>query len=171
MKNLKLGIKLVGGFILTALIVLVVGLTATQQQGKLQEKTNHLGHQALPAVENMMIIKSEANYIGMLMRTLLTPYASKEQRVEVHEGLLASRKVYGAAKEKFMALDIFSKIEPEWKEFSDNISKWAAANNEAVKLSKGLIERSILMSVKTKTLGFWFVWHDAARPTRRYRPS
>ncbi len=35
MKNLKLGVKLVGGFVLTALITLAVGITAIVQQGKL----------------------------------------------------------------------------------------------------------------------------------------
>ncbi|MCP3892131.1 MAG: HAMP domain-containing protein [Desulfobulbaceae bacterium] len=140
MKNLKLGVKLVGGFILTALIVLVVGLTATMQQNKLHHTTEHLGEESLAAVENMLIIKSEANYIAMLMRTLLTPYATKEQRIEAHDGLLAARKIYGAAKKRFTELDFYKEIGPEWKDFSDNISKWAAINNKAVVISKGLID-------------------------------
>lgn len=148
MKNLKIGVKLVGGFILTALIVLVVGLLAMQQQNKLHEQAEALTEDALPAVQNMLIVKSEANYIASLMRTLLTPFASKEQRKAVHQGLLDSRKVYGAAKTKFMELDFFQTVEPEWKAFGDHIGKWVVANNQAVKFSKELVSRDLTNPVQ-----------------------
>ncbi|WP_051305290.1 HAMP domain-containing methyl-accepting chemotaxis protein [Desulfogranum mediterraneum] len=139
MKNLKLGVKLVGGFILTALIVLVVGLTAMFEQGKLQQQTEILADDAIPAVENMLIIKSQAATVAALMRTLLTPYATIEQRQAAHQGLLDARKIYGAAKQKFMELPIFRQVEPEWQDLSTAIGKWVAANNKAVELSKNLI--------------------------------
>jgi methyl-accepting chemotaxis protein len=148
MKNLKIGVKLVGGFILTAMIVLVVGLLAMQQQNKLYEQTEELTEDSLPAVQNMLIIKSEANYIASLMRTLLTPFATKEQRESVHQGLLDTRKIYGAAKNNFMELDFFKTIEPEWKAFGDHIGKWVVANNKAVTFSKELIEMDLTNPVQ-----------------------
>lgn len=51
------------------------------------------------------------------MRTLLTPYATHHQRQHAHQQLLESRKIYGAAKEKFMALDFAKTVEPEWALF------------------------------------------------------
>ena len=143
MKNLKIGVKLVGGFILTAMIVLVVGLLAMQQQNKLHDIAEELTDNALPAVENMLIVKSEANYIAALMRTLLTPFATKQQREATHQGLIDSRKIYGAAKKKFMELDFFNTVAPEWQTFSDHISKWVEANNKAVMFSKELIEKDM----------------------------
>lgn len=143
MKNLKIGVKLVGGFVLTALIILIVGLTAIWQSTKMHHETEHLAIEALPAVENMLIIKSEANYIAMLMRTLLSPYVSKEQRAAAHQGLLDARKIYGAAKQRFMELDFFQEVDKEWQEFNSHISKWVVANNRAVEISKGLIEADL----------------------------
>ncbi len=144
MKNIKLGVKLVGGFILTAVIILAVGITAMKQQSSLAHIQEELAREDLPAVQNMLTIKSEAAAIASLMRTLLTPYATKEQRQLAHQGLLDVRKVYGAAKKKFVALEFFKTVEPEWKDFSDNIGKWVVANNKAVELSKGLVASDLV---------------------------
>jgi methyl-accepting chemotaxis protein len=51
MKNIKLGIKLLGGFLLSSLIVLVVGLLSIVQQGKLAQESERLGSEALPAIQ------------------------------------------------------------------------------------------------------------------------
>ena len=139
MNNFRLGIKLVGGFLLTALIILIVGLLSYVQQGKRVHETSQLGNENLPAVQNILIVKSEAAYIAGLMRSLLTPYATNEQRNYSHQQLLESRKIYGAAKEKFMALPLYKEVPNEWQTFNDNISKWVQVNNKAVDLSKELM--------------------------------
>jgi methyl-accepting chemotaxis protein len=140
MKNMKLGVKLVGGFILTAVIIVAVGLIAMIEQNKLQHLQEEMATDDLPAVQNMLTIKSEAANIAALMKSLLTPYATQEQRQYAHQQLLESRKIYGAAKEKFLALDFAKTVEPEWAAFSTHIGAWAAVNNKAVKISKNLIE-------------------------------
>ena len=112
MKNIRLGIKLLGGFLLTALIILAVGLLSIVQQGKLADETAHLGTEGLPAVQSILVVKSEAASIAALMRTLQTPYATKEQRDFSHKQLLESRKSPGAAKEKFASLPIMNEVKP-----------------------------------------------------------
>ncbi|WP_310600506.1 methyl-accepting chemotaxis protein [Desulfobulbus sp.] len=139
MKNIKIGVKLLGGFLLSAVLVLVVGLLSIAQQGELAQESNQLGKEGLPAVENILIVKSEAATIAALMRTLLTPYSTKEQREFSHQQLLESRKIYGAAKDAFSKLPIMDSIKPEWQEFNTHIGKWAQVNNQAVNLSKELI--------------------------------
>lgn len=143
MKNIKLGVKLLGGFLLSALIVLVVGLLSINQQAKLYEATAQLGTGGLPAVESILVVKSEAASIAALMRTLLTPYATKEQREFSHKQLLESRKIYGAAKEKFASLPIMNDVKTEWQEFTTHITKWVGVNNQAVELSKELISMDL----------------------------
>lgn len=140
MKNLKLGVKLVGGFILTALIIMAVGITAIVEQGNLKQLQTEMAEDDLPAVANILVVKSVTAELAGLMRTLLTPYASVEQRKQAHEGLAEGRKVYGAAKTKFLALDFATTVQPELDNFSNNISKWAAVNNKAVEISQHLID-------------------------------
>lgn len=139
MNNFRLGVKLVGGFLITALIILVVGLLSISQQDELGHEVQQLGNETIPAVQNILIIKSQAASIASLMRSLLTPYATIEQRNASHQNLLESRKVYGAAKEKFMTLPLAKQVESEWQDFNSHIGKWAEANNLAVELSKELI--------------------------------
>jgi len=139
MKNIKLGIKMLGGFLLTALIILAVGFLSILQQGKLDQASTQLGTEDLPAVQSILIVKSEAAAIAALMRTLLTPYATREQREYSHKQLLESRKIYGAAKEKFATLPIMNEVKTEWQDFTTHIAKWAEVNNQAVELSKELI--------------------------------
>ncbi|PIE66033.1 MAG: hypothetical protein CSA26_02025 [Desulfobacterales bacterium] len=62
MKNVRLSIKLIGGFCITALIVVSVGLIAMLQQNKLHHQTVQIAEKNLPAVENILRIKAEANY-------------------------------------------------------------------------------------------------------------
>ncbi|MFT5730854.1 MAG: methyl-accepting chemotaxis protein [Desulforhopalus sp.] len=140
MKNLKIGVKLVGGFILTAIIILAVGITAIVQQGKMHHLQKEMAEDDLPAVQNILIIKSEAAAIASLMRTLLTPYASVDQRKLAHQGLGESRKIYGAAKKSFLALGFAETVKPELEDFSSHISKWVTVNNKAVEISKKLID-------------------------------
>ncbi len=139
MKNFRLGVKLVGGFVMAALIILAVGLLSISQQGKLNNGVKQLGNETFPAVQNILTVKSEAASIAGLMRTLLTPYASIEQRNHSHQQLLVSRKAYGEAKDKFAALPLMKQVESEWQDFTANITKWAGINNQAVELSKELI--------------------------------
>ena len=148
MKNLKLRVKLVGGFALTALIVLVVGITAIVEQGKLHHLQEEMAEEGLPAVENILVIKNETAGIASLMRTILTPYASIEQRKQAHDGLIERRKIYGATKEVFLKLDFATTVQPELQDFSDHISNWAAVNNKAVAISQGLIDSDMTNPIR-----------------------
>ena len=93
MKNLKLSVKLIGGFILTAIIIIGVGITAMVQQEKMHDLQLELAEQDLPAVAHILEIKGELANIAGLMRNLLTPYATVGQREQVHQGLLDGRKI------------------------------------------------------------------------------
>ncbi len=150
MKNIKLGIKLLGGFLLSSLIVLVVGLLSIVQQGKLAQESEQLGSEALPAIQNILVVKSQAATIASLMRSYLVADISKSAREESNNNLLAARKVYGAAKEKFAALPILSTVQNEWQDFNTHIGKWVAANNQVVEISKELSAQDILNPMALK---------------------
>lgn len=80
MKNIKLGVKLIGGFSVVALIVLVVGLFGWIGALQLNEHVEEIGTGYLPSVENVLIIQSESNAVMTALRTLLNPRMSLEQR-------------------------------------------------------------------------------------------
>jgi methyl-accepting chemotaxis protein len=139
-KNLKLGVKLVGGFILTALIILAVGITAMYEQARLTDIQKELGEDDLPAVEKIITIKSIGAEIGANMRTLLTPYASVKQRKAAHEGLMEGRKIYGKIREGLLALPFAGTVKPELDQVDAHIVKWDNVNREAEEMSNRLIK-------------------------------
>ena len=144
MNDFRLGVKLVGGFLTTALIIILVGLLSIRQQSTLGGEVDALGSEIIPAVESILVVKSQAASIASLMRSLLTPYATKEERNYSHNHLLESRKIYGEAKKRFLELPLAKEVTSEWQEFDSNISQWVQVNNEAVDLSKQLIALDIL---------------------------
>lgn len=144
MKNIKLGTKLIGGFICTVLIVIFVGLTGIVEQGKLSRNSGQLGEESIPAVKDILMIKSEASKISSLMHALLTPYATIEERNASHQGLLDTRKKYGAAVKEFKDLEFAEEVRPEIADFDENIAKWAKVNNQVVAMSKELIAKDIV---------------------------
>ncbi len=144
MKNLKLGVKLIGGFALTAIIILIVGIVSLFEQGELDKQVELLEEDAVPAVKNIMIIKNEAGSVATIMRTLLTPYATREQREQTMQGMSAARKKYGKAKEEFSKLIFFNTVSEEWQQFLTNSGKWVKANNTATRISDELLAAGIL---------------------------
>ncbi len=144
MKNLKLGVKLIGGFALTAIIIFVVGIISILEQDSLHEQTKLLEKEAIQSIKHMMYIKNEASNISTSMRTILTPYATRGQRAQTKQEVLATRKVYGKAKEAFSRLAFFKTVPQEWQQFVTSSGKWLEANNTATKLSEELLEADIL---------------------------
>ncbi len=144
MKDLKLGVKLIGGFALTAIIIFVVGIISIFQQNKLNEQARLLEREAIPSIKSIMVIKNRGANISTSMRTMLTPYATREQRDNIRKEVLAARESYGKAKEDFSKLSFFKIVPREWQQFLDNGAKWAEANNKATKLSDELLQADII---------------------------
>ncbi|WP_041277858.1 MCP four helix bundle domain-containing protein [Desulfotalea psychrophila] len=113
MKNLKLGIKLGGGFALTALIVLFVGLVGIFQLEDLHHHEQELANNRMPAVKEIMQIKAESAVIGGMMRSLLTPYATVQQREKTVADLATIRASYGEVLVDFQKLPFAEEVESE----------------------------------------------------------
>ncbi len=87
MKNIKLGVKLIGGFSIVALIVLVVGFFGWQGANQLNEHVDEIGMVRLPSIESLLIIKTESNAIRIALRSLLNPRMT--MRDILTEGMLS----------------------------------------------------------------------------------
>jgi len=144
MKNIKLGVKLIGGFILTAIIVLIVGLTAMVQQNKMHDLAEELADDHMPSIKYLLHIESDLAAIAGFMDTLLSSDATKGMREEIHQQLLDRRKDYGAAKDEFLKLNFAKEVETQWQALMADIGKWVEINNKAVDISKDLIARDIV---------------------------
>ena len=144
MKNIKVSVKLVGGFILTSLVVLLVGLIGVYETGKINEKTTVISQEHLPGVESLMRMRSQLQAVATSMRTLLSPYLSSQERNNIYATITEERGQY---KKSFDAYERLPKSKEEaglWREFSSIIASAAASNDKALQLSKTLQENDIL---------------------------
>lgn len=70
MKNIKLGVKLIGGFLLTAVIALAIGLVGIYEVTSLSERIREIGTEKLPAVSNLGTVQTSIRELEGAMRTL-----------------------------------------------------------------------------------------------------
>ncbi len=143
MKNIKLGVRLIGGFGLTAIIILVVGFISIIQQNDLTEVTTLLEKDALTSVSDALTLRQKSSEAAVLMHALLSPYISIEERAGIMGKMTPLYKEALEVQEDFSRLPFFNTIQPEWQEYSARLSDWVKSNNKAMELSDELVTADI----------------------------
>ena len=82
MKNIKIGTKLIGGFTLVALIVLVVGFFGWNGSRQLQGHIHEIGEVRLPSVESLLRTADAAEQLMVAQRTLMSEQLDKQEQSE-----------------------------------------------------------------------------------------
>ncbi len=144
MKNIKLGVKLIGGFVLTALIALAIGLVGIFEISTLSSYISEIGTVRMPASSEMLQIKSETNSIQAAMRTLLSPNLDSAARDREYANLDQSREVYTQAWDRYEKLPKSAEEKQLWDNYAERQAKLREVNNKVVELSKDLQKRDIL---------------------------
>jgi len=144
MKNIRLSVKLLGGFACTALIALAIGVVALMRLGGLTEHMNELGKTYLPATESLLTIKAETNAAMTSVRTLMSPFLSSADRDALYKDLLTIRERIKKAESTYAPLHKSSEEATLWDSFPASYNALAGFNNQAVELSKKLQAVDIL---------------------------
>jgi len=144
MKNIKLSVKLIGGFIATALITLVVGMVGYVELAGMEDHVERLGKEDMPKVESLLQMESHLNSAMIGMRTLMSPVIGEDVRKTQYEVLAENRAAYKENFDRYTSLDRSAEEERLGKEFLVEVGKWAASNNQAVETSKKLLELDVL---------------------------
>lgn len=82
--NLKMGVKLVSGFIFVAIISLVLGIVCFSKMGEMKKAEDQITHYQLPAVEKLMTISEAQTAVwvgerGLLNNMMMDPSLRKAQ--------------------------------------------------------------------------------------------
>lgn len=144
MKNLKLMVKLVGGFIIVAIITLVVGAVGWMGVDKLTGNINEIGNVRLPSISSLQIIEKEAESIRVAQRTMLNPNLDADGRKNQYQNIDKAREGYQKAWEIYAPLPQTPEEAKLWEEFVPAWKGWAAENNKFNEYSKQLIKGDIL---------------------------
>ncbi len=92
--NIKLGVKLIGGFVLVAIIAAIIGGVGVSGIGELMKKTDEYGSVTVPSLAGLADALAAINNIKAAMRTVIHPSISKDNIDEALNDIELSRKDY-----------------------------------------------------------------------------
>jgi methyl-accepting chemotaxis protein len=128
MKNIRLGVKLVGGFSMVALIVLVLGAISWWEARSLGEHINEVGRVRLPSVEFLLRIENNYEGLRVAQRTLLMPGLSQEMVQRQFQNMGRSRDEFYELRKAFEALPATAEETAIWREWGMVMEEWRKVN-------------------------------------------
>ncbi|MBU4244392.1 MAG: HAMP domain-containing protein [Proteobacteria bacterium] len=137
-------VKLLGGFILVAIITLAVGMTGWFSINSISGHVEELGEVRLPAVTHLELMAKEIESIRVAQRTLLNPGLSREERQTQLVNMNAAHDAYAAARDAYAALPQNSDQLAMMEELVPAMKAWDEANDEFVNLQNRLMANGVL---------------------------
>lgn len=144
MKDVRLGVKLVGGFVLVGLIAVAVGLVGFQGIGGLGKRVHEIGDEKFPAVQHLFTIKEAAQGSTIVHRSLLNPGFTLAEREELYAENLRTRNLIRAAREAYEQLPrtgeeqiLYDQLQAAWKQRAEAVDRFT-------ELARGLDATGIL---------------------------
>jgi methyl-accepting chemotaxis protein len=144
MKNVKLGTKLIGGFVVTATIALLIGLLAIYEMRGLTGHIRTIGENAMPSVQALLEIESEMINVQKSMRTLMSPYISSRDRASEVKAIEEARERYRRSYDAYDKMEKSADEAQLWKEFEALVRNTVDTNNQVIQGSKQVLESDIL---------------------------
>jgi len=132
-KHLKLSTKLIGSFVIVALITLLVGFFGWRGVNTITYHLIEIGGVRLPSIQSLLVIQREAESVRVTQRTLLNPDLSHEIKVRQFENLKNSRERYEKAWKIYEPLPQTPEESVLWNKFVPAWEDWRHENNEFIK--------------------------------------
>ncbi len=124
MKNLKIGVKLIGGFLIVALITLVVGAIGWWGVNDLDGHLVEVGDVRLPSIERLMETELVMEGIMLVHRTMMTERISIEQRQQYLAQTNESWQELDQTWARFMELPATAEEERLSSAFEAQLADW-----------------------------------------------
>ena len=144
MKNWSLRVKLLGGFLLTAAITLVVGTLAFVQLTSLASKSTNISNVDLPGVRESLALKADVLVVGQALRTLMSSEVSRDDRSRQLVNIEKARERVAASMEAYAKLDVDPEAKALFQDFKTKNAATRDSNNKALELAKKLEESDLL---------------------------
>ncbi|EFI32921.1 methyl-accepting chemotaxis sensory transducer [Desulfonatronospira thiodismutans ASO3-1] len=130
MKNIKLSVKLIGGFLIVALITLVVGLIGWRGATNLGGHIEEVGEVRLPSVQSLLQAESALKDLVVAQRTLMSPDLDMNERQDRMNNFDRARENFYERWEFFLTLPATAEEERLSDEFEQEVADWAELNDE-----------------------------------------
>ncbi len=128
--------KLLGGFIITALVTLSVGIIGYFGLTSTTGSVTEIGAVKLPSVESLKTIKVQGNEVQAAQRTLMNLDLDKNSRERQFQRFVHAREKYEAAWKTYEQLPHTEEDTKLWDQFVPVWNQWRAENNTFLELVK-----------------------------------
>ena len=138
MKNMKLSVKLIGGFLIVALITLTVGILGWRGVSQTDEALTEVAMVRLPSVLGLEMMNAGQITIQRAERSLLIPEYFKDEKEREHQ----YRRVEGAWKDAENGLKIYEPLpqtkeeEGIWNNFKPVWDEWKKDHTRVIEFIK-----------------------------------
>ena len=124
MKNMRLVVKLVGGFIIVALIVLAVGALGLWGSNRLASSVVTIGRDSMPGVENALLIEVSMRMIDSAENGLMQTTLDKQGRADAYATFDTAKAAADKAIKAYEALPKSQSEQDTWNQFTSAWSVW-----------------------------------------------
>jgi len=138
LKNLSLKAKLLTGFIAVSLLVLLVGGVGFIAIRNLHGRLTSLAFESFPSIVELNIALVRQEKIKTAIRTLLSPYLSKEDRQRQFDNIQKARDVYNKALEEYDKIARTAEEDKLYKDFLEKYNILKESNNKLIERFKKL---------------------------------
>ena len=138
MKNIRLGFKLIGGFIFAALITLIVGMFGNYQMHQVGNQVKEIGKVRLPSISRLKTVQTALTSIGVVLTRLGDHNLTATQRQAQYALLKTYRATYEKALATYAAL-------PQTQEETETRKGLPPAIEHLQKVDGSLFEQSRLL--------------------------
>jgi len=147
---------MIGGFLVVATIVLVVGFFGWNGARQLEHHIHEIGEVNMVSIEDLKTIESEANAVRTAIQTMLNPRLSAEDKQQQYQSLVASRERYQAAWDSYETIPQTPQEARLWAEFETAWNEWRTVNNRIVEMAQEIDATDILNpdELEARLIGF-----------------
>lgn len=128
MKNVRLMVKLIGGFGVVALIVLVVGWVGLSGATQLDKGLSVLDTSSMPAVQKALLVEIAIHMIDSDENGLMEMNLTPQERQALYADIDAAKKALDQARQGFAALPVSIEAKAEWGRTSTALDSWWTAH-------------------------------------------
>jgi methyl-accepting chemotaxis protein len=136
MGNLKLGVKLVGGFLICAVITLLVGLVGLNGLSTVSGQLTTVTDVTMPSVRDLQLIKIAGESVRVAQRSLLIPGLDAKDRARQFDNVTNLRNSYHKSWDEYDKLPKSPEAQRLWQEFVPAWQEWVKINNGTFDLAR-----------------------------------
>ena len=136
LNNLRMGVKLIGGFVVVAAIATIIGVVGFVYIGTLGDNIDEIGRVRLPSIQTLLIISEAQTAVDSAENALLSAELDAKERQAQYDRIVAAFKRADDAWKIYEPLPQTPEEAKTWKEFVPAWNAWKSDDQTFIKMSK-----------------------------------